>query len=122
MKAYSVSDRNGDAGCSTVVFAETVGKAKAYAVGTDELCDYGYTELRAIRVPMLDKYYKGKPEMDWFDPKDRIAMVRYANYECSGELSFADCDCEICPAKKWCERYESEMEDDWWKEGESDES
>lgn len=120
MKAYSVSDRNGDADYSTVVFAETVGKAKAYAVGTDEFCDYGFTRLRAIRMPMLDKYYKGKPEMDWFDPKDRIAMVRYANYECSGELSFADCDCENCPAKKWCGRYEMEMDDPWWKEGEAD--
>lgn len=120
MKAYSVSDRNGDEGYSLVVFAETAGKAKAYAVGVDEFCDYGFTGLRAIRKPMLDKYYKGKDEMDWFDPKDRIAMVRYADFECSDEISFVDCECEECPAKKWCGRYEREMDDPWWKEGEAD--
>lgn len=31
IKAYSASDRKGDAGYSIVVFAETAGKAKAYA-------------------------------------------------------------------------------------------
>ena len=117
MKAYSVSDRNEDAGYSMIVFAESAGKAKAYAVGTDIFCEYGFTGIRALRKPMLDKYYNGKPEMDWFDPKDRVAMVRYANFECSGEMSFADCECETCPAKKWCGRYESEMDDPWWKEG-----
>ena len=119
MKAYSVSDRNGD-GCSFVVFAETAGKAKAYAAGTDELCDYGFTGIRATRRPMLDKYYKGEPVMDWFDPKDRVAMVRYADFECSSEMSFVDCNCEECPAKKWCGRYEREMDDPWWKDGEVD--
>lgn len=118
MKAYSVSDRDGSEGGSIIVFAETAGKAKAYAVRQDDFCDYGFTGLRAIRRPMLDKYHKGRTEMDWFDPNDRIAMVRYANYECSGEVSFADCDCENCPAKKWCRRYEREMDDPWWKEGE----
>lgn len=121
MKAYSVSDRNGDEGYSLVVFAETAGKAKAYAAGTDDFCDYGFTGIRAIRKPMLDKYYKGKPEMDWFDPKDRVAMVRYANFECSSEMSFAECNCESCPAKNWCGRYESEMDDPWWEEPEEGE-
>lgn len=116
MKAYAVSDRNGDAGCSLVVFAETVGKAKSYAAGTDDLCDYGFTGIRAIRKPMLDKYYKGKYEMDWFDPRDRVAMVRYANFECSTEMSFAECGCDECPAKKWCGRYEREMDGPWWQE------
>lgn len=120
MKAYSVSDRNGDEGYSLVVFAETAGKAKAYAVGVDEFCDYGFTGLRAIRKPMLDKYYKSKVEMDWFDPTDRVAMVRYADFECSSEMSFVDCECEECSAKKWCGRYEREMDDPWWKEGEAD--
>lgn len=111
VKAYSVSDRNGDEGCTLVVFAETVGKAKAYAAGTAEFCDYGFTGIRAIRQPMLDKYYKGESEMDWYDPKDRVAMVRYANFECSSEMSFAECNCESCPAKKWCGRYEFAMDD-----------
>ena len=53
MKAYSVSDRNGDEGYSLVVFAETAGKAKAYAAGTDKFYDYGFTGIRAIRQPML---------------------------------------------------------------------
>ena len=46
-----------------------------------------------------------------FDPKDRVAMVRYANFEFSSEMFFAECDCESCPAKNWCGRYEREMEE-----------
>ncbi len=114
MKAYITSDRNGDEGMSLVVFAETAGRAKAYTVGKDEFCDYGFTGIRANRCRLLDKFYKGKPEMDWFDPDDRVAMVQYANFECTYELSFAECRCDEseCPAREWCGRYQNWKDDE----------
>ena len=117
MKAYIGSDRNGDEGTAVVVFAETVGKAKSYIANTDTFCDYGFTGIRVNRAPMLDKFCAGKPEMDWRDPKQRIAMVRYADFECSYEISDAECKCEECEAKSWCGRYERMHDDDDWLEG-----
>lgn len=66
MKAYSVSDANGDTGFAYIVFAETRGKAIRYALGH---CDgafdwYEWTDMRALREPALDQFYRGKPMMD----------------------------------------------------------
>ena len=103
MKAYIVTDRNCDSGTSLVVFAQTHGKAKAYAARSEELCDYGgYTEMRASRCEALDGFYRGKPVMDWLDTEDRIAMVRYAGFACSNEVDKPLC--EVCEAAQWCER------------------
>lgn len=108
MKAYSISDRNGAEGYSLVVFAETAGKAKAYAARTDDFCDYGFTGIRVIRKPSLDRFYRGNIEMDWDNDEDRVAMVRYANFECSYEADVSEEDCRACPAFQWCGR-----RDDW---------
>ena len=115
MKAYIGTDRNGDEGTAMVVFAETAGKAKAYIANTDTFYDYGYTGIRVRRSPMLDRFYEGKPEMDWLNPKHRMAMVRYADFECSQWMSDAECGCEECDAKKWCGRYDRMHDDDDWK-------
>ena len=113
MKAWIASDRNGNEGLSLVVFANTAGLAKAYTARTDIFCDYGFTGIRVNRCKALDQFYNGKVEMDWRDPEERIAMVRYANFECTSEISFAECHCdeEQCPAREWCARYER-MNDD----------
>ena len=115
MKAYVASDRNGDEGTCIVVFAENANKAKAYTASTDTFCEYGYTGVRVNRVPMLDRYYHGKPEMDWCDMKDRAAMVRYANMECSQEILDKELRCNECNATKWCGRYERMHDDDDWR-------
>ena len=84
MKAYSVRDKNSD--CFTIVFAESVNKAKVIALHTDACEDSYYTDIRTKRIPDLDKYYRvGKKEMDWFDDADRIALVRDAGYSCDPE-------------------------------------
>ena len=106
MKAYVGSDRNGDEGTAIVVFAESAGKAKAYVAGTDTFCDYGFTGIRINRCAALDPYYKGRREMDWSNMEDRVAMVRYADFECSSEMDWDSCDCEHCEARQWCGRYE----------------
>ena len=106
MKAYTVTDRNGDEGTSLVIFAETAGKAKAYAAHTDTFCDYGFTGLRVNRISALDSCYRGKPEMDWLDMDDRVAMVRYADFECSPEVDWSEERCMQCDARTWCGRFE----------------
>lgn len=107
MKAYIVKDR-WDPLFATVVFAETAGKARAIARNTDACEDLDFIDISACRVPSLDLCYKGKEEMDWNDPEDRLNMVKLAGFECSREIG--DPDCEPCPAKEWCGRYEYERE------------
>lgn len=114
MKAYSVSDRNGDLGYDYVVFAETRGKAIRYAL---DHCDgafdrYAFTELSALRKPQLDKCYRGNPAMDWCDMADRVAMVRYGNFRCSDDDGVTLDECKECPAHEWCGKYESLKEDE----------
>ena len=107
MKAYIITDLQGYADYSTVVFAETSGKAKAIAIHTDAFEDYEFTEISARRIPKLDKYYRGKKEMDWLDPNDRVALVKEVGWFCSDETFYSG-ECPTCPAKQWCDRYEGE--------------
>jgi hypothetical protein len=109
MKAYRVYDKKSASDCATVVFAENRAKAKAIAMSTDT-CEYAeYLDIRATRVPSLDKYYRGKDEMDWYNANDLIALVKEAGFVCSYEID--DPPCKECPAKKWCNRYEPDAPD-----------
>ena len=105
MKAYKISDLKGYCEYSTIVFAESRGKAKAIAITTDSFNDYDYTEISARRVPKLDKYYRGESEMDWYNTEDRIAMVKEAGFSCSLDY-WEEEDCLECPAWQWCDRCE----------------
>lgn len=104
MKAWIVDDPI-EAASAAVVFAETRGQAKVLAQSTDACEDMAFTDIRAVRAPELDRFYKGKSEMDWFDPDDRIAMVKYGGFHC---LDIGKDKCEACPAHEWCDRYEEE--------------
>ena len=113
LKAYSVSDANGDTGFAYIIFAESRGKAIYYALRN---CDgtfdwYGWTEMRALRRPALDKYYNGRREMDWCNMDDRVAMVKEAGFICSDEVGVTLSECEECPAHQWCDKYESLKEE-----------
>lgn len=99
MKAYTASDRNGDTGYSIVVFAETAGQAKAYARNSETFDSFEFTEMRVNRCKALDSYYRGNREMDWLNDEDRVAMVRYANFECSCEVWHPECETGECPAQ-----------------------
>ena len=110
MKAYLVEDTERDEDYCTVVFAESTGKARQKALMTSA-CEYAeFINIRALRTPELDKYYRGNDEMNWNDDGDRLAMVRYAGMRCSDEVMLNICECENCPAKDYCERYEYESE------------
>lgn len=104
MKAYRVFDREGECGFLFIVFAESRGKAISYALGTEEFpdWDWSYTELRAKRTPRLDKYYRGKRVLDWFDPEDCIALVK-EGYRCPDKDWMETLgQCKECPAKDIC--------------------
>ena len=108
MKAYIVNDEKSECDFSTVVFAETAGRARAIAIHTNACEDAEFTDISARRIPALDKYYRGQIEMDWCDAEDRIALVKEAGFHCSYEIDSPQCD--DCPARKWCDRYEEEKE------------
>lgn len=104
MKAWLVREK--DEFGATVVFAETRGKARALAMRTDACEDVDFCNIEVQRVSQMDKYYvEGKKEMDWYDSRDRIALVKDCGFEC--DANYWDCeDCVDCPAKEYCGRYE----------------
>lgn len=109
MKAYKVWDEDNCEGYSTVVFAPTRSKAKAAARWTDACEDAEYTKIHAIRLPELDKEYRGHTEMEWNDQLDRIALVKQG-WHCHPDYWDPD-DCEICPATDWCDLYNDTLEE-----------
>lgn len=101
MKAWIVREK--DEFVSTVVFAETAGKARALAQHTDACEDVEFCDIEARRLPQIDKYYTdGKREMNWFKTEDRVALVKDAGFRCDPEYWEPE-DCERCPASEWCE-------------------
>lgn len=111
MKAWHVSDNKSGTDYATIVFAETRGQAHTLAMSTDACEGAEWIDVRVIRAPALDGAYRGLWEMDWFNAEDRVALVRDANFVCSYEMDYADCDCDQCPATEFCNRYESMHED-----------
>lgn len=93
---------------ATVVFAETRDKAKSLALCTSCCKDANICDIEVRRAPEMDKYYvDGKTEMDWSDPKDRIALVKECGFYCEDPI--AEC-CESCPAKEFCDEAVQEKE------------
>ena len=96
---------------STVVFAETAGKARYIAMCSDTLGeDLEFRDVHVRRLPALDKYYRGQKEMNWDNDADRIAMVKDAGYVCDDD-SFDPDECERCIAKEYCSKYEEYAEE-----------
>lgn len=107
MKAWFVREKDGF--CATVVFAETRGKARALARCTDACEDSDFCDIEVHRLPNIDKYYKdGKTEMDWYNPQDRIILVKECGFQCES-VEYADCD--ECSAKGYCDLYKDYAEE-----------
>lgn len=98
MKAYRVTDAASCENTATIVFAEDRTKAKLAALCTDSFEDSQYIDIRVRRMPDLDFLYKGKSEIDWYDPETRIIMVRDYGWSCL-EYSW---ECDNCAARKYC--------------------
>ena len=104
MKAWivGVEDQSG----STVVFAETRGKARAIAMHTDACEEADFTDIYVNRLKIADSQYKGKDEMDWDSTQDRIFLVKECGWSC--DTSYVDINelyCGGCPAKEYCNAY-----------------
>ena len=104
MKAWFVGNRK-ESLAATIVFAETRGKARSVAMHTDTCADVDFCDIDVVRKRHMDKYYtEGKKEMDWYNVKDRIAMVKDCGFHCLYE--YVDiADCEECPANEYCDVY-----------------
>ena len=101
MKAWKVG-RLDDA-YSSVVFAETRGKAREVAMDTD------FIEIGAWRCKKADGEYRGHFEMDWYDPKDRLFLIKELGFTCE---YFGDEDCEQCVGKDFCDIYIEHLNDE----------
>lgn len=108
LKAYRVEDIDSCEGYSTVVFAESRGKAKLLALSTDACEGADYIRIRATRIKDLDGEYRGRWEMDWYDEQDRRAMVSHGWYCLEPDRD----DCAQCCCKDDCEDYQDYLEDE----------
>lgn len=90
---------------ATLVFAETRGKARSLAMSTECCEDADFCDIEVYRKPQMDKYYvEGKKEMDWYNSKDRIALVKDCGFFC--DLDYWEREyCDTCPAKEYCDSY-----------------
>lgn len=110
MKAWVVTDKDSYEGGSTVVFAETRGKAKLKAQRTNACEDADFTRITCRRMPDADKFYKGQDELSWYDEDARIFLVRDHGWEC---IDGRDSYCDDCPAKQYCGAWEDVGDDDY---------
>lgn len=110
MKAWVVTDKDSYEGGSTVVFAETRGKAKLKAQRTNACEDADFTRITCRRMPDADKFYKGQDELSWYDEDARIFLVRDHGWEC---IDGRDSYCDGCPAKQYCGAWEDVDDDDY---------
>lgn len=109
MKAWLVREK--DEFCAEVVFAETKGKARSLALATDCCEDAQFTDIEVRRMPELDKYYtEGKWRFDWFDPQDRLVLVKEGGFVCDYECRDYD-ECPHCSAKEYCDQYQDYLRD-----------
>lgn len=104
VKAWIVQES--DEFYSAVIFAKTAGKAKSIAMDVDGFEDAIFIRLEVKRAPWMDKYYRpGKMEMDWYDPEDRIALVKDCGFYCEPIMPK---ECKKCPAREYCGEWEKE--------------
>lgn len=109
IKAYKCAEYY--MGYSTVIFAETAGKARYIAIKSDTLGeDNEFKDIYVRRIPALDRFYRGRKEMDWFDPDDRLAMVKEAGYRCDDD-GFDPEDCQRCSAQEYCMKWQEYLEE-----------
>ena len=111
MKSWYVEHRWEPDYGSEIIFAETGGQAKAYALSLDTFEDSSYTDLRVTRAICFDEYYtEGKKRMDFDNDDDRIALCKHGLH-CYTEYVDYDNDCPNCPAKDFCSLYEGYLEE-----------
>lgn len=97
MKAWKINNLYKDE--TTVVFAETRGKARAIAQRTDLCEDLAFTEIIIHRFKEADSQYRGHSEMDWYDHDDKMFLLSQGWY-CDGDMEYEYC--KNCEEKEAC--------------------
>ena len=99
MKAWLYEGDDG----STIVFAETRNKAKAYLVNSDICEGIEYKDIFVRRAKEADCLYKGRNEISWDDDNDRLWLVKNYGWSCIDvNVDF----CKTCVARNDCPKYE----------------
>ena len=99
-------------GYTTIVFAETAGKARYIAMQSDTIGDdIEFMDVIVWREKRLDAHYRGVSEMDWDNADDRIAIVQELGLSCDDDIFDPD-DCKRCPAAEWCWKYHDWLEEE----------
>lgn len=107
MKAWTA--QNDWTGIGVVVFAETRGQARVLLLHSDEFDGFDYIEIPVYRASLFDECYRGEWQMDWYNAEDRIALCK-AGWSCIDD-AFDPEDCKLCPANKYCDRWEDYQEE-----------
>lgn len=110
MKAWLIRDKYGEEFCSTIVFAETRGKAIYLALTwLDYFEDLPFINIHCTRAPDADKLYKeGKKYLNWYVPEDRLFLVKEFGWYCKyPEYE----NCENCIAKDYCDYYKDVIQE-----------
>lgn len=103
MKAWIISDKNGDYG-SDIVFADTRSKAIAQALFKDEFEELSWVDIRARRIKDLDGMENCEPKDNyWLNDDIRLILVKKYDWACI-EPQYSDCD--NCVAKQYCHWHE----------------
>lgn len=103
MKAWQVYNDSEDT--STIIFADTKGKAKSIAMRCGLFAeDIEFVDIPCYRRKKGDKFYTGKPYLDWLCDEDRLLMVKEFGLTC-GEEIYNERECAYCVAKKFCSLY-----------------
>ena len=105
IKAYQAWDCENDERGSVVVFAENIKEAKKIAVYNEAFEDSRWIDVRVKRYPKMDEHYQGRPATDWYDDKDRVALVSLG-WRCI-EPSMGECN--ECPARSMCRGMEDDV-------------
>ena len=107
LKAYRAWGVNDVEARETVVFAENAREAKKIASETETCEDADYIDVRVQRFPQMDEHYRGSAEVDWYDMEDRKALV-----ELGWTCLYTSEECDTCPAKELCGKWEDTDNDD----------
>lgn len=111
MKCYIVKEKI--SGFSQAIFAETPAKARYIAYQLEDWTEnYYYSFIDFCygtsyeRCKIGDAWYrKDKTHLDWANDEDRKVLCNELGWYCLNET---DIDCEPCPAKDVCQRYQDE--------------
>ena len=102
LKAYKAFEK--DSEFSTIVFAKNRTYAKLVALNCDCCEDAAYIDIRVQRLPEADNLFTGLAEIDWNNPKTRLALVRDLGWSCFDP----SWECDTCEAKPYCHWHEGD--------------